>query len=73
MAKEWRAERSKLDMTVLPEHTDIEALARQQGVKPFDAADPMPTDIWSEGESTDEFIAFLRQTRHEDPLSGLGH
>lgn len=54
----------------LPERIDVDALAAQQGVKPFRADEPLSADIWPEDESTDEFLRFLRESRTEAPNSG---
>lgn len=53
----------------LPDRIDVDALAAQQGVRPFRANEPRPSGIWPEDESTDEFLRFLRESRTE-PNSG---
>jgi len=47
--------------------TDIETLAKRQGVGPlsFDAL-RAKADFWPEDESIDDFIATIRQWRDED-------
>ena len=40
-------------------------LARQQGVKPLDFDELLQADFWPEEESTDEFLATLREWRRE--------
>jgi hypothetical protein len=44
---------------------DLAALAAQQGVRPVTRFEDLLTDIWPEDEDIDDFIATLRQWRHE--------
>ena len=66
-------QQAEADMIRLPESTDIEALAMQQGIKPFRADDPAPSNIWPEDETTSEFLSFLRESRSEESNSGATH
>ncbi len=54
----------------IPRQVDIEELARQQNVKPFDKSEPMPTGLWPATESVDDFIACIREQRSAGPLNG---
>ena len=47
-----------------------EQLAAEQGVKPWTAADldqlrELADELWPDEESVEEFLAWLRQVRHE--------
>ncbi len=45
-------------------------LAKEQGVQPIQSIDDLQGDFWPEEESTEEFLAWLRETRQEGaPLS----
>ncbi len=47
--------------------TSIEALAKQQGVKPLDFDSlRAKADFWPEDESIDDFIATVRRWRDEE-------
>jgi len=48
----------------LPLRIDIDKIAAEQGVVTFDSKLRSPT-IWPDDESTEDFLAFLRQSRHE--------
>ena len=50
---------------VMPDVTDIEALAAQQGVSPISNFDDLLGDFWPEDESADDFIAAVREWRRE--------
>ncbi|HUG15147.1 MAG TPA: hypothetical protein VMM78_09020 [Thermomicrobiales bacterium] len=45
--------------------TSLEALAKQQGVKPVARFDDLLGDFWPEDESGDEFLATLKEWRSE--------
>lgn len=54
----------------MPREVDIEELARQQNVKPFDKNEPLPTGLWPADESVDDFIACIREQRIAGTLNG---
>jgi hypothetical protein len=47
-------------------HARVWELAKQQGVEPIGDIKDLQGDFWPEEESTDEFLSWLRSTRHED-------
>lgn len=50
---------------VMPQHIDIEELARQQTAAVFDASKLVSSDVWPSDEPVDEFIAFLNDARKD--------
>jgi putative addiction module CopG family antidote len=60
-----RLERHAADGARLSERSDIEALAVEQGVRPFDPGDA-PPDVWPPDESVDEFVEFVREIRKDN-------
>ncbi len=44
----------------------LDALARQQGVKPIASADELRADIWESDEELDAFLAEVRRSRDAD-------
>jgi hypothetical protein len=51
---------------------DVETLAKQQGVGPFNFARARQLgNFWPKDESIDEFIATVRQWRDEEGAKGL--
>ncbi len=66
MARNW-AMGQPARAGILPQlepDTDMRAVVAEQGVLPFDPGAPIP-DFWPEDESPDEFLAFLRDVRHD--------
>ena len=57
-------EQAASDLPELPAAIDREGLLRP-GVGAFDASDRMPTGLWPEDESTDDFLSFLKQSRQD--------
>lgn len=51
---------------------DLDALAREQGVKPITDISELAGDFWPEDESVDEFIAAVRSWRDAPPTSPHG-
>jgi hypothetical protein len=51
----------------LPRRTpeELTALAREQGVKPVAGSAQLRGDFWPEDEDTDEFLAWLRESRRD--------
>ena len=45
--------------------TDLEILAKQQGITPINNFDGLLGDFWPEDESADEFISAVREWRRE--------
>jgi hypothetical protein len=58
----WSAELETADFW---ESKTIEEVADEQGVKPIDNPEDLKGDFWPEGESTDDFLAWLRELRQD--------
>jgi hypothetical protein len=56
----------------LPQPTDPEAKAAEQGVKPIRSIDELRADFWPEDESIDDLLAAVRQWRREGQLRSKG-
>ena len=52
-------------LPVMPGRVDIDELSNAQGVAPFNASHRAPSGVWPDDESTDDFLAFLKQSRNE--------
>ncbi|WDQ16505.1 hypothetical protein [Rhodopirellula sp. P2] len=55
----------------MPERVDIELLAKQQGVAPFEAGKSSPAGIWPEDQSVDDFIRFVGESRQDASTRGI--
>ena len=53
------------------ENKGVGELAREQGVKPIQSLDEL-ADVWPEEDSIDEFIALIRERRHQRSEAGNG-
>jgi hypothetical protein len=51
--------------------TDLEQLAREQGVHAVPSFDDLLGDFWPEHETADEFIAAVRRWRNDAAPGGL--
>jgi hypothetical protein len=54
----------------MPTRLDLPALLSEQHITPCEDPLALATDIWPKEESTDEFLAFLRETRHDQREAG---
>jgi hypothetical protein len=70
MARAWaRAKTEQPDaIPRLDLLTDINGLIANQGIRPFEPTADRP-DFWPQDESADEFLAFLRESRHDESTS----
>jgi hypothetical protein len=70
MAKVWTQAKAERPDSIprLEPHTDINALVDKQGIRPFEPTADRP-DFWPHDESADEFLAFLRESRHDESTS----
>ncbi len=66
MAKVWadRKDAAPTKITAFPSSTNIDALAAEQGARPFDPTSP-PPDFWPAEDSVDDFVGFLREVRKD--------
>ena len=49
------------------EHVPVEELLRRQGIRPIESVDELACpDLFESDEEVDEFIAFVRASRHAD-------
>ncbi len=58
-------------IVAMPERVDIELLAKQQGVAPFDAGKSSPAGIWPKDQSVDDFLAFVSESRKDRDSRGI--
>lgn len=57
----------RLRLPSMVDRVDIDELAREQGVEPFDASRRVNADIWPEDDNIDQFLAHLREQRRDLP------
>lgn len=55
----------------MPERIDIELLAKQQNVAPFDARNPSPAGAWPQEQSVDDFLSFVSESRKDTTSRGI--
>ncbi|MEO9595989.1 hypothetical protein [Rhodopirellula bahusiensis] len=55
----------------MSERVDIELLAKQQNVAPFDAGKPCPASLWPEDQSVDDFLGFVSESRKDRDSRGI--
>ncbi|WP_286765605.1 MULTISPECIES: hypothetical protein [Rhodopirellula] len=68
---ESRASNSAEAIEAMPERVDIELLAKQQNVAPFDAGKSSPASIWPQGQSVDDFLSFVSESRKDTHSRGI--
>lgn len=65
-ALELFAEEQRAKVDTMQNHLDIDELARQQGIRTFDAKERAPEGLWPTDEVGVDFIAFVKQSRNDD-------
>jgi hypothetical protein len=73
MAADWNRQQGggvTAVMPPMPDHIDLSSLLSEQNIKPCEDPLALATDIWPKDESTDDFLAFLQETRHDQGAAG---
>ncbi len=55
----------------MPDRVELSTILTEQNVKPCTNPEGLKTDLWPSNEPTDEFLAFLRESRR-DRVESIG-
>ena len=68
MTSHWKQRQagvSRETIPPMPERVELSTILTEQNVKPCTNPEGLKTDLWPSNESTDEFLAFLRESRRD--------
>ena len=68
MTSDWKQRQAAISRDTLPpmpDRVELSTILTEQNVKPCTNPEDLRTDLWPSNESTDEFLAFLRESRRD--------